>query len=157
MNITRLLLLLAALAITIIGIISALPIAPLWIIALILVGGIGIGNSISAAARPRQIRERKPKPLRAERQERKPPAKRSGTRRARGRNARQAGEVKWFNQSKGFGFIVPDDGSEDCFVHHSAIEGSGFRSLRQGQRVEFVITTDEHGRRTAAEVSRLGD
>jgi cold shock protein len=48
-----------------------------------------------------------------------------------------AGTVKWFNAAKGFGFIAPDGGGKDVFVHHSAIEGSGYRELTEGQRVEF--------------------
>jgi len=47
------------------------------------------------------------------------------------------GTVKWFNDSKGFGFIAPDDGSKDFFVHHTAISSEGFRSLSEGDRVEF--------------------
>lgn len=47
------------------------------------------------------------------------------------------GTVKWFNATKGYGFIAPDDGSKDVFVHHSAIEGSGYKELTEGQRVEF--------------------
>lgn len=47
------------------------------------------------------------------------------------------GTVKWFNEVKGFGFITPDDGGEDLFVHHTRIEMEGFRTLKQGQRVQF--------------------
>ncbi len=47
------------------------------------------------------------------------------------------GRVKWFNEQKGFGFIIPDDGSEDLFVHYSSIQGDGFRTLQEEQEVEF--------------------
>jgi CspA family cold shock protein len=47
------------------------------------------------------------------------------------------GTVKWFDQSKGFGFITPEDGSSDVFVHYSSIEGQGFRTLDEGQKVQF--------------------
>jgi CspA family cold shock protein len=49
------------------------------------------------------------------------------------------GIVKWFNDSKGFGFIAPEDGSKDVFVHHTAIQGTGFKSLAEGQRVTFNV------------------
>jgi len=49
-----------------------------------------------------------------------------------------AGTVKWFNDAKGFGFITPDGGGKDLFAHFSAIEGSGFKTLKEGQRVTFV-------------------
>jgi CspA family cold shock protein len=55
------------------------------------------------------------------------------------------GTVKWFNDSKGFGFITPSDGSKDVFVHHSAITGSGFKTLAEGQKVEFDVTAGPKG------------
>ncbi|MEO6155630.1 MAG: cold-shock protein [Thermomonas sp.] len=57
----------------------------------------------------------------------------------------QNGTVKWFNDAKGFGFITPEDGSADLFVHFSAIDSSGFRSLQEGQRVSFEVTQGAKG------------
>jgi len=67
---------------------------------------------------------------------------------------RTTGTVKWFNDSKGFGFIALEDGSKDCFVHHSAIQGNGYKSLAEGERVEFDIVPGQKGP-AAENVTRL--
>ncbi len=55
------------------------------------------------------------------------------------------GTVKWFNDDKGFGFITPDDEGKDLFVHHTAIQGDGFRSLDEGAKVEFEVQAGDKG------------
>lgn len=60
------------------------------------------------------------------------------------------GTVKWFNAEKGFGFIVPDDGSQDLFAHYSAIEATGYRSLEEGQKVTFEVTDGPKGPQAAS-------
>ena len=63
------------------------------------------------------------------------------------------GTVKWFNDAKGFGFISPDNGSTDVFVHFSALSGSGFKSLAEGQKVSFEVTSGPKGPQAANVVS----
>ena len=60
------------------------------------------------------------------------------------------GTVKWFNEQKGYGFIQPDDGSKDVFVHISAVEQAGFRSLQEGQKVSYEITQDRRSGKMSA-------
>ena len=62
---------------------------------------------------------------------------------------RTTGTVKWFNDQKGFGFITPENGAKDCVVHHSAIDGSGFKTLAEGERLEFDIVRGPKGLQAA--------
>lgn len=58
---------------------------------------------------------------------------------------RQSGTVKWFNDAKGFGFITPDSGEPDLFVHFRSIQGNGFKSLSEGQKVTFLVVEGQKG------------
>jgi len=63
-----------------------------------------------------------------------------------------SGTVKWFNPTKGFGFIQPDDGSKDVFVHVSSVEKAGIRTLNEGQKLEFEIESGRDGRASAIDL-----
>jgi CspA family cold shock protein len=78
-----------------------------------------------------------------------------GELRRRGVIEMATGTVKWFNDAKGFGFITPDGGGKDVFVHHTAIQAEGFRSLAEGQKVEYEVTEGPKGPQ-AANVRKAG-
>ncbi len=65
------------------------------------------------------------------------------------------GTVKWFNPIKGYGFIQPDDGDKDAFVHISAVEAAGLDGLREGQKIEFELVSDDRGRSSAENLSLI--
>jgi len=67
---------------------------------------------------------------------------------------RTTGKVKWFNDSKGFGFITPESGDKDCFVHHTAIQGDGYKTLAENELVEFDIVEGDKGP-AAANVTKV--
>ena len=67
------------------------------------------------------------------------------------------GTVKFFNENKGYGFIAPDDGGQDAFVHISAVERAGFRSLRQDQRISYDLKQDNRGKMSAVNLKSVED
>lgn len=67
-----------------------------------------------------------------------------------------AGTVKWFNPTKGYGFIAPDTGEKDVFVHISAVQRAGMRGLNEGQKVEFDIEMQQNGRAAAINLTAVG-
>ena len=69
--------------------------------------------------------------------------------------SRMTGKVKWFNDQKGFGFITPDNGDKDCFVHHTAIQATGFKTLGEGDAVEFEVVQGQKGP-AAQNVAKIG-
>ncbi len=62
------------------------------------------------------------------------------------------GKVKWFNEQKGWGFIIPDEGGDDVFVHYSAIEAEGYKTLKEGQAVSYELTPGKNGKMQAKNV-----
>ncbi|SCA57720.1 DNA-binding transcriptional repressor [Candidatus Terasakiella magnetica] len=66
------------------------------------------------------------------------------------------GNVKWFNPTKGFGFIEPEDGGQDAFVHISAVERAGLSSLNEGQKVEYELETGRNGKSSATNLTVIG-
>ena len=66
-------------------------------------------------------------------------------REGRGPERMARGKVKWFSEEKGYGFIEPDDGSEELFVHYTGIEGTGFRSLKEGEKVSYELAQGRRG------------
>lgn len=66
-----------------------------------------------------------------------------------------SGTVKWFNNKKGFGFIIPSEGGQDVFVHISAVEKSGMSALEEGQKVSYELAPDREGRMTAVDLKAL--
>lgn len=67
------------------------------------------------------------------------------------------GKVKWFNPTKGFGFIAPDEGGADVFVHISAVERAGIRNLNEGQRVSYELAPNNKGKTSAVNLQLLGE
>lgn len=69
----------------------------------------------------------------------------------------QSGTVKWFNNAKGYGFIIPESGGEDVFVHYSTIDGSGFKTLKEGQVVQYEAAESPRGVQTTRVIGQAGE
>lgn len=67
------------------------------------------------------------------------------------------GKVKWFNEAKGWGFIQPDDGGDDVFVHYTAIQQEGFKTLKEGDTVEYELKPGKNGKEQATNVRKIED
>ena len=126
-----------------------------WVeLVLLFVSGVGAGLSVSGLRRPRPsvgpVSSRRA-PDRARDRSRTVDRNKGRKRRPeRKRQTKATGKVKWFDETKGFGFITLDDGEADCFVHRSAIQAGN--SLAEGKRVEFNVIKDDRGRQAAANV-----
>ncbi len=119
-----------------------------------LVAGVSLktlfGSSAASGPRPGRVKPSSSAPAPKDRDRDRGRTGRRRQRSGRSKPVTTTGAVKWFDETKGFGFITPDDGSKDCFVHRSAIKNG--RSLPEGSRVEFQRVTDDKGREAAADV-----
>ena len=122
-----------------------------------LVAGVSLktlfGSSAASGPSPGRVKPSSSAPAPKDRDRDRGRTGRGRQRSGRSKPVTTAGAVKWFDETKGFGFITPDDGSKDCFVHRSAIKNG--RSLSEGSRVEFRMVTDDKGREAAADVVGL--
>ena len=93
-------------------------------------------------------------PLRSLKTGRRSPSLGLAVRRQKGSASMPKGTVKWFNPTKGYGFIAPETGGKDVFVHISAVQKAGFRSLSEGQKVDFEVEQQQNGRTAAVNLSQ---
>jgi CspA family cold shock protein len=150
-----------AVAVALVAGLSLLGLVGVGHVTLLFFTGLGAGVSLmvfigSSGGQAPKMGLAKVKPTVAPQQESPRGRRRDGGRRQRSGRKKPTlttGKVKWFDDTKGFGFITPDDGQKDCFVHRSAIKGG--KSLAEGSRVEFRVVTDEKGREAAADVADI--